>query len=92
MKQSDRKKIGKNGMFEESAIFYRCRIPKNWRYLPIRINRHVPNPVPTYVSANQLLCNNFSLMMQRQRSDGILVLFCVIAALKVNMIDRNFII
>jgi len=31
--------------------------------------------------SNQLLCNNFSLMMQRQCSDGILVSFCVIAAL-----------
>jgi len=44
----------------------------------ILIGRH---PVWTYVSANQLLYNNFSLMVQRQCSDGIMVSFCVIAAL-----------
>jgi len=35
MKQSGKKKIGKEGMFEESAICYQCRFPKNCWYLPI---------------------------------------------------------
>jgi len=39
------------------------------------------HPVWTFFfSAKQLLCNNFSLIMQRQCSDWILVSFCVIAA------------
>jgi len=48
VKQSDsRKKIGKDGMFEESAIFYRCRFQKICQYLPIPmpIDRHIPNAI-----------------------------------------------
>jgi len=47
-------------------------------------HRHSRHSVRTCVSANQLFCNNFSLMIQRQCSDGIMVSFCVITALVKN--------
>jgi len=47
MKRYDRKKIGKDGMFEESVSIGHillCQFQKNCRYLPIPmlINQHIP--------------------------------------------------
>jgi len=36
---------------------------------------------PILIARHPVFCYNFSLMMQRQCGDGILVSFCVIAAL-----------